>query len=132
MKDFLTDIGARSAGNATFRTVLETADHCELVITALKVGEDIGMEVHELNQFFRVELGSGEAVLDCVTPPISDGFAVLVSAGTQHNTVNTGTTPLKLYTLYTPPNHRDGVVHRPVGKCRSPFSTRSGASTPPP
>ena len=78
---------------------------------ALKVGEDIGTEVHKLDQFFRVERGNGEAILDGVKTPISAGFAVLVPAGTEHNIVNTGTTPLKLYTLYAPPNHRDGVVH---------------------
>jgi mannose-6-phosphate isomerase-like protein (cupin superfamily) len=78
---------------------------------ALKPGEDIGMEVHKLDQFFRVEEGKGFAVLDGVRTEISAGFAVLVPAGTNHNIINTGTDPLKLYTLYAPPNHRDGVVH---------------------
>ena len=69
------------------------------------------MEVHKLDQFFRVEKGTGEAVLDGVHTKISAGFAVLVPAGTNHNIINTGSVPLKLYTLYAPPNHRDGVVH---------------------
>lgn len=69
------------------------------------------MEVHTLDQFFRVEEGSGEAVLDGVRTVISAGFAVLVPAGANHNIINTGNVPLKLYTLYAPPNHRDGVVH---------------------
>ena len=90
---------------------LYTAKHCQLVLMALKPKEDIGVEVHKLDQFFRVEEGSGEVVLDGVHTPIRDGFAVVVPAGTTHNIVNTGTVPMKLYTLYAPPNHRDGVVH---------------------
>jgi mannose-6-phosphate isomerase-like protein (cupin superfamily) len=78
---------------------------------ALKPKEEIGMEVHQLDQFFRVEEGAGEAVLDGTRTAISAGFAVLVPAGTNHNIINTGSAPLKLYTLYSPPNHRDGVVH---------------------
>ena len=78
---------------------------------ALKPGEEIGAEVHKLDQFFRVEEGTGEAVLDGVRTVIRSGFAVLVPAGTKHNIINTGSGPLKLYTLYAPPNHRDGVVH---------------------
>ena len=81
----------------------------------LKLGkpkEEIGAEVHKLDQFFRVEEGSGEAVLDGVRTAIQAGFAVLVPAGANHNIINTGNAPLKLYTLYAPPNHLDGVVHR--------------------
>jgi mannose-6-phosphate isomerase-like protein (cupin superfamily) len=78
---------------------------------ALKPKEEIGMEVHKLDQFFRVEEGTGEAVLNGVSTVINAGFAVLVPAGTNHNIINTGSVPLKLYTLYAPPNHRDGVVH---------------------
>lgn len=78
---------------------------------ALKPEEEIGAEVHELDQFFRVEEGSGEAILDGVRTAICAGFAVLVPARTLHNIVNTGRVPLTLYTLYAPPNHRDGVVH---------------------
>jgi mannose-6-phosphate isomerase-like protein (cupin superfamily) len=89
-----------------------TAKNCQLVVMALKPTEQIGMEVHNLDQFFRVEEGTGEAVLNDVRTAISSGFAVLVPAGTNHNIINSGTVPLKLYTLYSPPNHRDGVVHR--------------------
>ena len=78
---------------------------------ALKPKEEIGAEVHKLDQFFRVEEGTGEAVLDGVRTAIQAGFAVVVPAGTNHNIVNTGSVPLKLYTLYAPPNHRDGVLH---------------------
>jgi mannose-6-phosphate isomerase-like protein (cupin superfamily) len=79
---------------------------------ALKPGKEIGAEVHQLDQFFRVEEGSGEAVLDGARTAIRAGFAVVVPARTRHNIVNTGTVPLKLYTLNAPPNHRDGVVHQ--------------------
>jgi mannose-6-phosphate isomerase-like protein (cupin superfamily) len=78
---------------------------------SLKPGEEIGAEVHRLDQFFRVERGSGEAVIDGVRTAIHAGFAVLVPAGARHNIVNSGAGPMSLYTLYAPPNHRDGVVH---------------------
>ena len=97
--------------NNEFRRVLYTAKHCQLVVMALKPKEEIGEEVHKLDQFFRVEEGTGEAILDGVRTTINAGFAVLVPAGTKHNILNTGSVPLKLYTLYAPPNHRDGVVH---------------------
>ena len=71
----------------------------------------MGAEVHKLDQFCRVEEGSGEAVLDGVHTSIRTGFAVIVPTGTNHNIINTGDVPMKLYTLYSPPNHRDGVVH---------------------
>ena len=77
----------------------------------LKPKEEIGAEVHTLDQFFRVEEGTGEAVLNGIRTVISAGFAMLVPAGTNYNIINTGSVPLKLYTLYAPPNHRDGVVH---------------------
>jgi len=111
MKGFVQDIEALAVENAKFRQVLYTARHCQLVLMALKPGEEIGAEVHKLDQFFRVEEGTGEAVLDGASTAVRAGFAVLVPAGTRHNIVNTGAVPLKLYTLYAPPNHRDGVVH---------------------
>lgn len=111
MKGFVENIEASSVGNADFRRVLYTAKNCQLVVMSLKPKEEIGLEVHKLDQFFRVEEGSGEAILDGVRKTITAGFAVIVPAGANHNIVNTGTVPLKLYTLYAPPNHRDGVVH---------------------
>lgn len=112
MKGFVKDIEALATENVEFRRVLYTAKHSQLVLMALKPKEEIGAEVHQLDQFFRVEEGSGEAVLDGVSTAIQTGFAVLVPAGTNHNIINTGSGPMKLYTLYAPPNHRDGVVHR--------------------
>lgn len=111
MKGYVKNIESLAIKNSEFRQVLYTAKHSQLVLMALKPKEDIGAEVHKLDQFFRVEEGSGEAVLDGVTTAISAGFAVLVPAGTNHNIINTGNVPMKLYTLYAPPNHRDGVVH---------------------
>lgn len=112
MKGFVQDIESLAVRNDDFRRVLYTAKHCQLVVMALKPEEEIGAEVHELDQFFRVEDGNGEAVLDGVRTAIRAGFAILVPAGANHNIINTGSKPLKLYTLYAPPNHRDGVVHR--------------------
>jgi len=112
MKGFVKNIEDIAVENDAFRRVLYTAKNCQLVVMALKPKEEIGMEVHKLDQFFRVEEGAGDAVLDGVRTAISAGFAVLVPAGTNHNIINTGSVPLKLYTLYAPPNHRDGVVHR--------------------
>ena len=111
MKGYVQDIESLAIKNVDFRQVLYTAKHCQLVLMALKPKEEIGAEVHKLDQFFRVEKGSGEAVLDGVRTPIRAGFAVVVPAGMNHNIINTGSVPLKLYTLYSPPNHRDGVVH---------------------
>jgi mannose-6-phosphate isomerase-like protein (cupin superfamily) len=111
MTAYVQDIEAIAIQNSNFRQVLYTAKFCQLVVMSLKPGEDIGEEVHRLDQFFRVEQGSGLAVLDGVKTPIAAGFAVVVPAGTRHNIVNTGKEALKLYTLYAPPNHRDGVIH---------------------
>ena len=111
MKGYVQNIESIAVKNNNFRQVLYTSRNSQLVIMALKPKEEIGMEVHKLDQFLRVEEGTGEAVLDGVHTAISAGFAVLVPAGTNHNIINSGNTPMKLYTLYAPPNHRDGVVH---------------------
>ena len=111
MKGFVQDIESLTVNNDNFRRVLYTAKNCQLVLMSLKPGEEIGAEVHTLDQFFRVEEGTGEAVLDDTRTEIRSGFVVVVPAGTNHNIINTGSVPMKLYTLYAPPNHRDGVVH---------------------
>jgi len=111
MNGFVQDIEGLTVKNDEFRRVLYTAKHCQLVVMSLKAGEEIGAEVHTLDQFFRVEEGEGEAVLDDTRTAIRAGFAVIVPAGTNHNIINTGKLPMKLYTIYAPPNHRDGVVH---------------------
>lgn len=110
-KGYLQDIEARTLANTDFRRVLYTAKHCQLVVMALLPKEDLGEEVHQLDQFFRFEAGTGEVVLEGKSEPVREGVGVIVPAGTRHNIINTGATPLKLYTIYAPPNHRDGVVH---------------------
>lgn len=112
MNGFVEDIESLAVGNDNFRQVLYTAKNSQLVLMSLKPQEDIGAEIHKVDQFFRVEEGAGEAVLNGARTPIKAGFAVLVPAGVNHNIINTGTVPLKLYTLYAPPNHRDGVIHK--------------------
>ncbi len=111
MNGFVQDIEALAVANDDFRRVLYTAKHSQLVVMTIPPQEEIGEEVHTLDQFFRVEEGSGDAVLDGVRTAIRAGFAVIVPAGATHNIINTGNKPLKLYTVYSPPNHRDGVVH---------------------
>ena len=111
MKGFVKDIESIAVKNDEFRRVLYTAKNCQLVVMSLKPKEEIGEEVHTLDQFFRVEEGTGEAILDGARTAIHAGFAVIVPAGASHNIINTGTVPLKLYTIYAPPNHRDGTVH---------------------
>ena len=112
MQGYVQDIESIAIGNDDFRRVLYTARNCQLVAMSLKPDEDIGAEVHKLDQFFRVEQGRGEVVVDGVRTAIQAGYAVVVPAGARHNIINTGKEPMKLYTLYAPPNHRDGVVHR--------------------
>ena len=129
MKGYVQDLESIATRNEDFRKVLYTAQHCQLVVMALKPKEEIGAEVHELDQFFRVEIGTGEAILDGVHTAIRAGFAVLVPAGTNHNIVNTGPGPLKLYTLYAPPNHRDGVVHHTRGDAEADGEHFDGTTT---
>ena len=104
--------GRRSA-NEDFRRVLYTGKHLQLVLMTLPPGCDIGEEVHEdRDQFFRIEEGEGEVRIDGVANRVEDDFAVIVPAGARHNVINTGDAPLRLYTIYGPPEHRDGVVHK--------------------
>jgi mannose-6-phosphate isomerase-like protein (cupin superfamily) len=111
MKGFVNDIESSAKTNEEFRRVVYTAKHCQIVLMSLKPKEEIGAEIHHLDQFFRVEEGTGEAVLDQVRTAIQPGFAILIPAGTNHNIINTGSVAMKLYSIYAPPNHRNGVVH---------------------
>ncbi len=129
MKGFVQNIEDIASKNEDFRQVLYTAKNCQLVVMSLKPREEIGMEVHKLDQFFRVEEGTGEAVLDGIHRIISAGFAVLVPAGTKHNIINTGTASMKLYTLYSPPNHRDGVVHHTRAEAEADNEQFDGKTT---
>jgi mannose-6-phosphate isomerase-like protein (cupin superfamily) len=111
MKGYVQDIEELTGENTDFRRVLYTGKYLQLVLMALKPGEDIGAEVHEdHDQFFRVEKGEGDVVIDGQHHKIKGDDAIVVPAGARHNVINTGHESLKLYTLYGPPNHRDGVV----------------------
>lgn len=129
MKGFVKNIEGLALENQDFRKVLYTAKNCQLVVMTLNPKEEIGAEIHKLDQFFRVEEGTGEAVLDGIRTPIKAGFAVVAPAGAQHNIVNTGRVPLKLYTLYSPPNHRDGVVHHTRGEAEVDTEAFDGKTT---
>lgn len=109
-----TDIEKRTEANDYFREVLFTADHSQLVVMSLKPGEDIGRETHpDIDQFIRVEEGTGKTILDGEEFLVEDGSAIVIPAGTEHNLINTSSTePLKLYTIYSPPEHPDGTVHK--------------------
>lgn len=112
-KGFIGDIEDLTEKNEDFRRVLYTGPHLQLVLMSLQPGEDIGEEVHEENdQFIRVEEGKGEVLIDGKRTPLEDDIAVVIPAGARHNVINTGDGPLKLYTIYGPPEHVDGTVHR--------------------
>ena len=112
MKGYVASIESATLENKDFRQVLYTARHLQLVVMSIPPGGEIGEEVHQLDQFLRVESGQGIAMLDGVEHKIKDGSAVIVPATTRHYFRNTGSQPLKLYTLYGPPNHKDGTVHK--------------------
>ncbi len=112
MKGFIGDVEDRAEKNTDFRRVIYTGKHLQLVLMSLKPGEDIGEEVHhDGDQFFRIESGEGEALIDGKRSRIKGDDAVLVPAGARHNIINSGDKPLRFYTLYGPPEHRDGTVH---------------------
>lgn len=111
MKGYKDNIEKLSLENDNFRKVLYTSHYCQLVLMSLKPGEDIGDEVHGVDQFFRIEQGTGKVILNGVEQLLADGDTVVVPASLRHNIVNTGSEPLKLYTLYLPPHHKDGTVH---------------------
>ena len=111
MKGYHDNIEAQTTGNSDFRRVLYTGHNLQLVLMTLQPGEEIGSEVHEdRDQFFRFEEGGGKVDIDDNCYDVEDGSGVIVPAGARHNVRNTGDAPLKLYTLYGPPEHKDGVV----------------------
>lgn len=111
MKGYVDDIEKATGANDDFRRVLYTGKHLQLVLMTLQPGEEIGAEVHEdIDQFFRFEDGEGMVEIDGVAHEVEDDDAVIVPAGARHNVINTGKEPLRFYTLYGPPEHKDGVV----------------------
>jgi len=114
MKGYLGDIEQITLANNNFREVLYTGKNSQLVVMVLKSGQDIGTEIHaEHDQFFRFEAGNGKVIIDGVENEVKDGSAVIVPAGAEHNVINTSETEdLKLYTIYSPPEHRYDVIHK--------------------
>ncbi len=114
MTGYVTNIETKSLENEYFREVLFTGPLSQLVVMSLQPGEDIGLETHHgVDQFIRVEAGHGVALLDGVEHKLEDGSAVVIPSGTEHNIINRSETEaLKLYTVYTPPEHPDGTIHK--------------------
>ncbi len=114
MNGYVGNIENKTLKNKFYRQVLFTAKNMQLVVMALQPGEDIGVEIHKkVDQFFRIEEGEGKVVMNGAGKKVKAGDAFIVPQGTEHDVINTSrTTMLKLYTIYTPPNHRDGVVHK--------------------
>lgn len=112
MNGYVDNIEQLTLENENFRKVLYTDARLQLVVMCLQAGEEIGEEVHGVDQFFRIEEGTGVAYLDGVAHPIQDGTTIIVPGGVKHNVVNTSKDEsLKLYTLYVPPEHKDGTIH---------------------
>ncbi|MDO8576052.1 MAG: cupin domain-containing protein [bacterium] len=131
MKGYKENIEKLTLANENFRRVVYTAKHCQLVLMCLKPQEEIGLEVHEdTDHFFRFEAGEGKVVIDGVEQAVANGDAVIVPQGARHNVVNTSATvPLKLYTIYAPAHHRDGVVHATKAEAEADTEHFDGATT---
>lgn len=114
MTGFVDNIEQLTLANANFRQVVYTDQHTQVVLMCLQPNEDIGMETHEIvDQFLRIEIGEGKIILNGEEHQVVAGFAIVVPAGVTHNLVNSSpTNPLKLYTIYAPPHHKDGTVHK--------------------
>ena len=112
MKGYINDIEQATLHNENFRQVLYTTKLSQLVVMSIEPGQKIGEEVHDVDQFLRIEAGEGCAILDGLKHGLADGFSITVPAGTRHNVINTGSQALKLYTVYSPPNHKDGLIHK--------------------
>jgi mannose-6-phosphate isomerase-like protein (cupin superfamily) len=131
MKGFVSNIEKDTLENGNFRKVLYSGKHSQLVLMSLKPNEEIGMEVHEDNdQFFRFEKGEGKCIIDGNEYVVSDGFAVIVPAGAQHNVINTsGTEDLKLYTIYSPAHHKDQIVRATKSEAEANEADFDGVTT---
>lgn len=112
MKGYIINIEQETLNNTDYRRVLYTSKHSQLVVQSLRPGEEIGEEVHDLDQFIRIEAGEARVEIDGVEHTLEDDFAVVIPQGARHNVINIGNTDLKLYTLYSPPEHKDGIVQK--------------------
>lgn len=130
MNGYTADIEKLTEENTAFRHVLYTGHHLQLVLMALKPGEDIGMETHKTHdQFFRIEKGHGEIVIDGTRRKVKGGDAIIVPAGALHNLINSGDRPLHLYTLYGPPNHIDGLLEKRKADAQASNEVFDGVAT---
>ena len=129
MKGYVTNIEKRAIENENFRTVLYTDKNSQLVLMSLLAGEEIGEEVHDVDQFLRVEKGTGTALVNDISHDIADGSVIIVPAGTKHNIINSGSGSMKLYTLYMPPHHRDGVIHKTKAEAEADTEHFDGKTT---
>jgi len=110
---YIGNIEKETLENDNFRKVLNTTKKSQLVVMSLEVGEDIGMEIHQdHDQFIRIEQGKAEVILDEEKTVVEDDFAIVIPAGTEHNIINIGDEKLKLYTIYTPPEHPEETIHK--------------------
>lgn len=112
MKGYLTNIERSTLENEQYRVVLYTAKNSQLVLMSIEPGDEIGEETHHLDQFIRIEQGMAKVVLDGVEHSVEDDWAIVIPAGTKHNVINVGDAPLKLYSVYSPPEHKDGTIHK--------------------
>lgn len=112
MQGYIKNIEQETLNNENFRKVVYTAKHSQLVLMSLLPGEDIGEEIHDVDQFLRIEQGTGQAILDGVAYEVADDFAIVVPAGAKHNVVNSTHGPMKLYTIYSGPEHLKDTVHK--------------------
>lgn len=123
MAGYVVNLEKEALENDYFRRVLFTAKNSQLVVMSLRAGEDIGMEVHTVDQFIRIESGDGLADLDEKEYEIADGSGIVIPAGTKHNIINTGDDEMKLYTIYSPPEHADGTIHKTKGDAEAEEKT---------
>ena len=130
MKGYVENIEKLTEDNDDFRRVLYTGKNIQLVLMSLKPGEDIGSEVHaDRDQFFRIEKGHGEMVIDGVKQDVRSDFAMIVPAGARHNLTNTGNKSMKFYTIYGPPNHIDQLVQTSKAEALASTEKYAGVST---
>ncbi len=110
MKGYITNIEKETLSNTDYRRVLYTAKNSQLVLMSIEPGDEIGEETHHLDQFIRIEGGSGKAIMDGIVHDLCTDHAIVIPAGVRHNVINTGDIDLKLYTVYSPPEHKDGII----------------------
>ena len=130
MKGYRGNIEQETKDNPHFRKVLYTATHCQLVLMSLLPGEEIGLETHKDNdQFFRFESGTGKVLIDDCIYMVEDGVGIVIPAGAKHNVINTGAVDLKMYTIYSPAHHKDGIVRSTKAEAEANEEDFDGTTT---